>query len=94
MSAYESRPAQSTTLALAAALARKGRLTEAEELLAPLASGPSVGTDTLDLLARVYAQQRKIPDAREVWLRALQIEPANKHFLRALLRCAQLCPND
>ena len=80
------------TLALAAFLARKGELRQAEVLLLPLANEPKSQIDTLDLLAKVYAQQGKIEEARALWLRALQKEPSNTHFLRALLNCADVQP--
>jgi predicted Zn-dependent protease len=80
----------SLILARAAALARKGELKTAETLLMPLASNPEATTNILDLLAKVYAQQWKIAEAQSLWLRALNIEPSNKHFLRALIRCADL----
>lgn len=81
---------ESVTLARAALLARKGKLEQAETLLLPLANQPQSGTNTIDLLAKIYAQQGKIEEARVQWLRALEMEPTNTHFLRALLRCAEL----
>jgi len=75
-------------LARAASLARKNELQQAELLLQPLVNNPEVPTSTLDLLAKVYGQQRKIKEAQALWLRALNKEPSNRHFLRALLRCA------
>jgi len=83
---------ESVTFALAAFLARKGELRQAEVLLLPLANEPKSQIATLDLLAKVYAQQGKIEEARALWLRALQREPSNTHFLRALLNCADTQP--
>jgi len=74
----------------ASGLARRGNLKQAEELLAPLACKADAPTQVLDLLAKVYAQQRKIKEAQQLLLRALQMEPCNKHFLKALMRCADL----
>jgi len=88
----QSQLLESATLALAAFLARKGELRQAEVLLLPLANEPKSQIDTLDLLAKVYAQQGKIEEARALWLRALQKEPSNTHFLRALLNCADAQP--
>ena len=79
---------ESVLLAKAAFSARGGKLNEAEVILLPLANKPNPRTGTLDLLAKVYAQQGKTEEARALWLRALQEEPSNGHFLRALL---QLC---
>lgn len=75
-------------LARAADLARKGELQQAELLLQPLANKPEAPTSTLDLLAKIYGQQRKFKEAQALWLQALNREPSNKHFLRALLRCS------
>jgi tetratricopeptide (TPR) repeat protein len=71
-----------------AILARRGDLKQAEEILTPIAEDADAPTYVLDLLAKIYAQQRKIKEAQNLWLRALNIEPSNRHFLRALLRCA------
>jgi predicted Zn-dependent protease len=81
---------ESVTLAQAALLARKGKLKQAETLLLPLANRSQSRVSTLDLLAKVYAQQGKIEEAKALWLRASQIEPSNAHFRRALLRCTNL----
>ena len=86
----QSQLLESVTVALAAILARKGELKQAEALLLPLANEPKSQIDTLDLLAKAYAQQGKMEEARVLWLRALQKEPSNTHFLRALLKCANV----
>ena len=85
-----SSPSESVVLAWAAILARQGRHAEAETILIPLADQPAASPDTLDLLAKVYVQQRKVRQAQALWLRALQFDPSDKHFLRALLRCADI----
>jgi len=74
-------------LARAAVLARKGKLEQAELLLLPLANESQSQTDTFDLLAKIYAQQGRTEEARALWLRALQKEPSNTRFLRAIARC-------
>ncbi|MBN1191223.1 MAG: hypothetical protein JXA46_15815 [Dehalococcoidales bacterium] len=84
---------ESGILARAANLARKGDLQQAELLLQPLANKPGAPVHIIDLLAKVYAQQKKIREAQVLWLRALQMEPSNKHILKALLRCAELLTN-
>jgi predicted Zn-dependent protease len=88
--ASESGLIQSTALAWAAVLARKGKLIQAENLLLPIASQPQAGTSVMDLLAKVYIQQKKIEKAQALWLKALQLEPNNTHFLRALLGIAKM----
>ena len=85
-----SQLAESVTLARATLLARRGKLKQAEMMLLPFVSRPQVRTSTLDLAAKVYAQQGKIKEARTLWLRALlQVEPSDTHILYALLRCAE-----
>lgn len=86
------RLVESGILAKAADMARKGELQQAELLLQPLANKPGAPVYTIDLLAKVYAQQKKIREAQALWLRSLQLEPSNKHILRALMRCAELLP--
>ncbi len=84
---------ESGILARAADLARKGELHQAELLLQPLTNKPEAPVYILDLLAKVYVQQKKVKEAQAAWLRALQMEPSNKHTLRALMRCAELLTN-
>ena len=88
--AVSSQTVQPVTLALAAVLSRKGELRQAENLLIPLADDPDAQPSTLDLLAKIYAQQGNIDDAQALWLRALQKEPSNTHFLAALQTCADV----
>jgi Flp pilus assembly protein TadD len=80
---------ESVALARAALLARRGKLKQAETLLVPIARRLPSRTSALDLLAKVLAQQERMEEAQQVWLRALQIEPCNIHFLRALICCAK-----
>jgi len=82
------RLVESIILARSALLARQGELKQAEVLLLPLAEKSKPRVATLDLLAKVYAQQGKLEGTRELWLQVVQKEPSNKHALRALL---QLC---
>ena len=75
-------------LVRAGALARRGDLLEAENLLRTLSDSDSKRIEVIDLLARVYAQQGKIDQAQAMWLQALQRYPSNIHFLSALRLCA------
>lgn len=75
-------------LARATLLARKGELTQAEALLIPLTNRSDSRIEALDLLGKVYAQQGEIKQAQATWLKALQREPSNLHFLGALRLCA------
>lgn len=72
----------------AAVLARKGDLSLAENLLTPLIEGNNLRIETMDLLAKIYAQQGRIDQAQALWLKASQREPSNLHFLAALRLCA------
>jgi predicted Zn-dependent protease len=69
-------------------LARRGELKQAEEILTPFAQKADAPTYILDLMAKIYAQQKRIKEAQALWLKALNTEPSNRHFLKALLRCA------
>ena len=71
-----------------ALLARKGEYVEAENLLEPLCNNDNLRIEAIDLLAKVYAQQGKINQAQALWLKALQRDPSNIHFLSALRMCA------
>ena len=85
-----SSPQAMTTdiLVRAGALARRGNLAEAEDLLKTLPDGDSTRIEVIDLMAKVYAQQGKIDQAQALWLQALQRYPSNTHFLSALRLCA------
>jgi Tfp pilus assembly protein PilF len=71
-------------------LARRGELLQAEDLLKTLSDSDSSRVEVIDLLARIYAQQGKIDQAQALWLKALQGDPSNTHFLSALKLCACL----
>lgn len=89
-SVSQAKLVESAILARAAILSRERELKQAEILLLPLASKAQSQTATLDLLARIYAQQGRIEEARALWLRALHKEPSNAHFLRAVSQCENL----
>ena len=74
--------------ARATLLARKGNLAQAEAMLIPLTNKSDSRIEVLDLLGKVYAQQGEIEQAQATWLKALQREPSNLHFLGALRLCA------
>ena len=75
-------------LTRAAAVARKGDLPQAEDLLRTLSDSDNSRIEAIDLLAKVYAQQGKTDQAQALWLKALQRDPSNIHFLSALRMCA------
>lgn len=74
----------------AGALARRGDLLQAEDLLRTLSDSDSSRIEAIDLLAKIYTQQGKIDQAQALWLKALQRDPYNIHFLSALRSCACL----
>ena len=74
----------------AGALARRGDLLQAEDLLKTLSDRDNSRIEVLDLLARIYAQQGRIDQAQALWIKALQGDPSNIHFLSALKLCACL----
>jgi len=74
----------------AGALARRGDLLQAEDLLRTLSDRDNSRVEVIDLLAKIYTQQGKIDQAQALWLKALQRDPSNIHFLSALRLCACL----
>jgi len=72
----------------AAMLARKGELSQAEDILTPLIESNIPTVEVIDLLARIYAQQGKIDQAQALWLKALELDPSDLHILSALRLCA------
>jgi outer membrane protein OmpA-like peptidoglycan-associated protein len=64
-------------LSRAAFLARQGRYDSAELVLAGL---PSDMPESIDLLARIRAQQGRMRDAAELWTKALRLDPSNGRF--------------
>jgi len=79
--------AESALLARATLLAREGDLTQAQALLVPLVGAETRSPAVLDLLAKVYAQQGRLEEARELWRQALETDPLNEFFQRAAQRC-------
>lgn len=78
---------ESATVARAKLLARKGKLKQAELLLVPLSKKQEPQANVLDLLARVYAQQGKVAEARSIWLGLLRTNTSDEHILQALIDC-------
>lgn len=68
----------------AAALARAGRLPEAEALLRSR-EGWRDNPSELDLLARIAAKRRDLGLAKALWQNARELEPGNSAYLDALM---------
>ena len=75
-------------------LARKGRYVEADGLLNPLIQTPEPSTKALDLLAKIYAQQGMILEARNAWKLALQFDPNNPNYVKAIQKCERVVVPD
>ena len=73
--------------AQAATIAKKGNLRKAEALLLPFMSKNSVSANTIDLLAKVCVQQDKFKEAKNLWMRALQLDPDNHDYKKAISYC-------
>lgn len=72
------------TLNAAARVARKGHLQDAERMINGLpADGPS-GSATLDLKARICAQQRRLIEAQFCRMEALRQSTGNEAYRRSL----------
>ena len=89
-SVSNSQPLVTDILFHAGDLARRGDLLQAEDLLKTLSDRDGSRIEVLDLLAKIYAQQGKIDQAQTLWIKALQRDPSNTHFLSALRLCACL----
>lgn len=76
------------TRARAAELARAGRYAEAEEVLSAGRDDASDGPETLDLLARIHAQQGRLAEAVKLWERASRLDPANPAYALCLRRAS------
>lgn len=76
-------------LAQATDLARAGRYAEAERLLAENVRDQEMMPATLDLRARICAQQRRFQQAHVLWTHALQLDPKNDAYIAGLLRLRQ-----
>lgn len=70
-------------LAEATRLARRGELARAEALLLPLVEQEVWSPGSLDLLAKIRAQQGRLTEGRSLWARALEKEPENPDLKRA-----------
>jgi len=81
---------QSLIVAKAAALARRGRLVRAEQFLSPLVNSGQPSAEAIDLLAKIYAQQGMMEEARDLWKRASAMDPLNTEPVKALERCNQI----
>lgn len=82
--------ASEALLSRAASLARKGEYAAAESLLKQLVGSENESPRTLDLLARIHAQQGRFSEAEAFWKRALEVEPNNEFYLAGLNRIAQM----
>jgi len=71
-------------LRTAACLARQGRLHEAEQMLGGIALDGPLGSQTLDLKARILAQQGRLVEAQLCWLEAVRQSPGNAMYRRSL----------
>jgi nucleoid-associated protein YgaU len=74
----------------AADWARQGALQYAEAFLRPLTKDSNASPLTLDLMARILAQQGRWKEARELWERALAQAPNDDAFQKAIQRCSQM----
>lgn len=70
--------------------ARQGALQYAEAFLRPLIEDSDVSPLTLDLMAKILAQQGRWEEARKLWERALVHDPSNEAFQKAIQRCFQM----
>lgn len=82
--------AREVAVAQARDLARQGRLAEAEELLRSVLDDAEPGAATLDLLARIHAQQGRLDQADQCWARAESLAPGNKEIVEGRRRIAAL----
>ncbi|MFZ5517082.1 MAG: OmpA family protein [Candidatus Zhuqueibacterota bacterium] len=65
-------------------LAHTGRYAEAENLLSEIKGDRSIELQKLDLLARIKAQQGRLPEAELLWKKAEQLDPENSVYRTAL----------
>ncbi|MDT5270983.1 MAG: hypothetical protein QOH49_3169 [Acidobacteriota bacterium] len=78
------------TVARATELARGGRYAEAESVLSEAGGGAESAPASLDLLARVRAQQGALAEAEKLWERASRFDPSNAAYRNALRRVVAL----
>lgn len=72
------------TLHEAARTARRGHLAEAEVLISGLPLDGPLGATTLDLKARLCAQQGRLVEAQLCWMEAIRLSPGNDSYRRSL----------
>lgn len=77
-------------IAQATDLARSGRFTEAQTVLQEILRYEKVTPATLDLLARIHAQQGHWQEAEAAWTEALQLNPACKSYQAGIQRISQI----
>jgi len=77
-------------LGRAALYARDGNYVQAELLLSHLIQNHGESISVLDLHARVLSQQGKLSEAEALWKRALEHEPDNVGFRKALERIYEI----
>src|ERR1043166_3122101 len=75
--------------ARAAELARSGDYDAAESLLSPMSNVISESANSLDLVARIRAQQGALTEAETLWTKALQLSPGSSEYDNALERVAK-----
>lgn len=78
---------QAWLITRASILARRGRFKKAEELLVPWVLSGSSSAESVDLLARIYAQQGRTTEAQALWCRALEMNLGQTRSEKALERC-------
>lgn len=77
-------------LSKAAGLGRAGRYRDAAALLDGLPAGEDGSARVLDLRARFLAQQGRLSEAEQLWLRAVALDPAEPAYRDALKRIARI----
>lgn len=77
---------QQVKFSQAVRLAREGSYSAAEEHLNKLLDENADDVATLDLLARIYAQQGRLGEAARLWQKVLEKEPNNADAQAALTR--------
>lgn len=71
-------------LCAAAQVARRGRLQDAETMIASLPLTGPLGPATLDLKARLCAQQGRLVEAQLCWMEAVRQSPGNESYRQSL----------
>ena len=71
-------------LNVAARAARGGHFQEAEVVLSSLPVDGPLGSATLDLKARLFAQQGRLVEAQLCWMEAVRQSPGNEVYRRSL----------